>query len=221
MRRAGLAGALALVMGCGSGVTQNGGGQSATSATERSSAGTDDASQEDSVRKVTLTGCVRSGADAPADSSDGGARSPTSGGGTYMLTNARNASAVASTAGPSGNGANGSGVSGSGSGATGGRAAGSGGDTYVLEGEDIQEHVGHQVQITGTLMSSEAGASRGRSAAADSRGGSSAVDNPTTGSSGADTGRDASGGAAQAANGATSMRLQVASVRTISNSCSD
>jgi hypothetical protein len=225
MKRAGLAAALALAIGCGTGVTRDGvdrPGDAATVTAERTGENSG-AAQAGSSENLSLTGCVR--ADAVAgDASGAGATSAAVSGGTYMLTNARLATAVASTAGTSGSSANGSGAAGNGAAVTGGRAAGSGGDTYVLEGENIEEHVGQEVQITGKLVSSQpaaetAGSGANGSAAAASQNGSAGGRDSAGRSPAAGAGTGASGSAGGAATGVGSMRLQVASVRKISDRC--
>ena len=121
-------------------------------------------------RPITVTGCLQGGSSTSgATGTSGTAGAAASGarsGGQFMLTNARAASS--SSTASSGAGATSPGTTssspGTGAGAPGGAASTAGtagssssssvpmsGSTYILEGSDLSQHNGHQVEITGTL----------------------------------------------------------------------
>jgi len=78
--------------------------------------------------------------------------------------------------------------------------------TFTLEGKDLAQHVGHQVQVTGTMIG--AGAS----------GGSTSTGSSGTTAAGS-TSSERSGGMSGGAHDNT--RLRVTSVKMISASCSN
>jgi hypothetical protein len=82
------------------------------------------------------------------------------------------------------------------------------GSTYILEGSDLAQHSGHQVEVTGTL------------AAASSTTGGGAGSTTTAGAPGS-TSSSAPGGASSTGSSASSsaQHIQVASVRMISSTC--
>lgn len=173
--------------------------------------------------EVRLTGCVQS---SSGPSTTGSAR------GAYTLMNAKMSSSQASgsdrTSSAGGN--VGSGNSGAGApsprvGAAAGSSAGN--STYTLSGSaDLAQHVGHQVEVIGTMPqagSSISSATPGSGAATPGNG-SAARGSADSASPSADGAR-ARGGADRAAGGvgtagtSTAQELRVTSVRMISTTC--
>jgi len=89
----------------------------------------------------------------------------------------------------------------------------------MLEGNDLAQHVGQQVEITGTLMA--AGSSAGSTS---DRGTSGTAGTSGTGaggsvSGGSATGTNRTGNTSARAGAANNTRLHVTSVRTLSSTC--
>lgn len=147
---------------------------------------------------MTLTGCIQSSGDAAAA---GSARTYT------LMTNAAGAGARTNSGAP-GTGTRTEGAAGqaqsprpgqpaTGAATTGSASAGSGMTTYTLEGAEVAKHVGHQVEVMGTVAPS-AGRGNDRTAVG------------TAGSTGDRT-----------ADGTRSMQtLRVTSIKMLSATCS-
>jgi hypothetical protein len=148
--------------------------------------------------------------------------------GAFILANASVGSGGANRGGEPGGSASATGSTPSG---PTGRAAGTSsarGPTYTLDGsdEELTKHVGHQVEVTGTLGTSKIDASRGP------REGSSAAGAGAIGSGGGEAGTASAGAGKATARGqqqpgtaagespAVGQRLHVTSVRMISSNCS-
>lgn len=230
MRRAGIAATIAVAMGCTLAAAQAGGGQG-----DRPQSGTRDpqsASQggatqpgtrggstpqsaPGNAQSVTITGCVQQqGSQTSADASSSNARG-------LVLTSARVSGRGAAGAGADDSPANDKSRPGgapSATGTTGGQFAST---TYVLEGDNLQQHVGHQVQVTGVIMPSAAGGTQ-------SRGGISPNDNRSEGKtdtrSGSTTGSGSTTPESSSRTGVAGTalgepRLRVTSVVTLSMTC--
>ena len=247
MKRMSIAAALAFAV-VGSVAAQS--GQSGTTSQPGTRQGGDTADAKS--RTVTVTGCLQAndqaaGTSGAASSGSGttGAASSASGQGTFLLTNARltTGGSGAATTGTSGaSGASGAaGASGT-SGTSGSPASGasSGATTYTVEGRDLAQHVGHQVQLTGTTMdsasgghgsgmSSGTGTTSGTGTGTTSGTGTGTTSGTGTGTTSGTgtTGSSGSGSTMSSGSGATSgagmnnPRLKVTAVKMISATCSN
>ena len=107
------------------------------------------------ARSITLVGCVQPGDPAGAPSGAAGG-SASSGSRADPASAAPNATSfVLANAAPPGGAARSTGTAGRTGGAT-GAAAATPAPTYVLDGGNVAAHVGHMVEITGTLDSATA-----------------------------------------------------------------
>jgi hypothetical protein len=139
---------------------------------------------------TTITGCIQS-------SGEGAARTY-----TLMANAAGTGSGSGATAGSGASSTSGAGATaGARTEGAAGQSSRAGMTTYTLEGNEVAKHVGHQVEITGTLASSTTGSRAGNTTgAAGANDRSSAV-----GTSGADGDR---------------QTLRVTSVKMLSTTCS-
>ena len=161
---------------------------------------TDQSGQSGRADPRTVTGCLRTGTTA----------------GTYMLTDIQTANPRGGTAGPAG------GTTAGGTAATGGGSATAGGgqrdemptslmlspaDTSV----DLKPHVGHKIEVTGTIAVGAGGAvTTGGTSAATIGGGTTTGGTATAGTAQTTIGSQRNGG----------MRtMEVTSIRMISESC--
>jgi len=219
-------------------------------------------SQGKGDQTVTVTGCVESAASAGTSgtsgstaggsgtSGSGGSGSTASGGsgsgsksgsarGQYVLTNVSwgSGGSGSGSSGGSGTGATATSGSGSGSGSSSASGSGSGsgsGDQIMLTGSNLQQHVGHRVEIKGRMqnaggssMSGMSGGGSGTSGSGSSGSGTSGSGTTSgSGSSGSGSGSSASGGSGSSGSSmGTGMAmgggtLRVNSVRMLSSTCS-
>ena len=204
------------------------------------------------IRTVTVIGCVQSGPGGgrATERAVGGGQSSTQ----YILTNAsvREGGGTTATGGTSSKGAGGQGPGNradaaedgsSSSGATGssgrspagatvgttGSASGAISDrTYTLVGsDDIPKHVGHEVEVTGVLMSTPGSGTstngtgdRGRSGSQTGANGSSGSGSSSGASGSAGTGGKDTSTGQRSDSLSSSRQLQVSTIRMISMTCS-
>lgn len=157
----------------------------------------------------------------------------------YMLTNARMTAGAGGQAGTTVSEASG-GRSGDGNAAARNDAAApgaSGGTSFMLQGNNLGQHVGHEVEVTGRMIASNgatsSGANRPAGTSGSTTGGSSSRESEgsSTNTGGTSTSRSNSGQGAgdsvsaprgarnQSENTGGGTRLQVTAVRTLSNTC--
>jgi hypothetical protein len=95
--------------------------------------------------------------------------------------------------------------------------------SYVLMGQDsdLQKHVGHQIEVTGTVDNSMSGRTSTSGAAGSTAGGTTAGSTAGGSTSGSTAGGTTAGGSTMAGGGSMSggQHLRVSSVRMISASC--
>lgn len=172
MKRAGFTAAVAVVLGCAVGAAQSNSGSQGTTQGRSTRSRSSSAQQKSTQANQTITviGCVE-GPQASASTSGatasttGRSSSSRSSAPTYTLTNARMSTGADSAIGTSGSrtsSVSDTGVEGSAS-------------TYTLQGADLDRHVGHQVEIEGTVTP----AARRRSPRSSSASGSTAAANET------------------------------------------
>jgi len=177
----------------------------------------------DQAKDITITGCLAKSADggytlnnARMDNAMGDHASTTAG--TSTTTGTSGTSATGTTAGSTTTGATAAG-SPAASAASGMNAAA----TWVLSGNDLDKHVGHQIQVTGRAGSATAGSNAAGTTAGTTASGTSGTTSATgtsgttsaTGTSGTTSGTSSSD-----ASRANAKRLDVQSVKMISASCS-
>jgi hypothetical protein len=162
-------------------------------------------SQSQSIDTITVTGCLQNGA-GPSAGATGSSSAAEARGGGYMLANA----SPTASGGASGTAATSAGSTSSGT------TSSNAGASYMLEGNDsdLQKHVGHRVEITGTLDSRANG---GASSTGSTSSGTSGTTSAT--GSGTGTGSSTSAGSAMASNGGA-QPLRVSAVRMIASDCS-
>jgi hypothetical protein len=191
-----------------------------------------DGQRDRSSGTVTVTGCVQDGSGSSGSTSSASPSTKTGSGG-YVLANATTGAGSDGNAAsrPGATGSTGAGTStGSASAAPGGTTAGANA-MYTLEGknDDLKKHVGHRVEITGTLASGSG--DRAKTTADSSAGGgtSSSAGGTTAGTTG--TSATGAAGTTRAASprsdaSGTDMgagahgRIRVSSIRMISSDCS-
>ena len=169
--------------------TSGGQGQTGSKAGESAAGG----------KTVSMRGCLRAGDES----------------GSYVLANAMSASGGSGTTGSAAAG---------GAGAAGTSAAGAGakGQTFRLMGSpagvNMKEHVGHTVEVTGTLAQGSASSSSGSA----SSGAGSASGSGTASGSGSASGTTkgaTSGGASSSASAGAQQRLNVTALKHIDAKC--
>src|SRR4051812_35429075 len=198
----------------------------------------------------TAGGSGASGSGGSGSTASGGSGSGSKSGsarGQYVLTNVSWGSGGSGSSGASGSGGSGTGTTatsgsggsgsgaGSGSGSGSSSASGSGsGDQIMLTGSNLQQHVGHRVEIRGRMqnaggssMSGMSGGGSGTSGSGSSGSGTSGSGTTSgSGSSASGSGSSASGGSGSSGSSmGTGMAmgggtLRVNSVRMLSSTCS-
>jgi hypothetical protein len=101
-------------------------------------------------------------------------------------------------------------------------SAGSGSSYQLVGGSDLTKHVGHKIEVKGSLESGSSMSGSGTTGSTGSTSGTSGTGTSTTGSAGSMTGSTGSTGGAGHMAGGSGMwpRLRVTSVRHISPTCS-
>jgi hypothetical protein len=124
--------------------------------------------QSSSARMMTITGCLQRGSDSATGTSGSASSSRSASSGDFILTNASMGAASASST---------AGTTGSSSASSQARSASGAGTQYRLDADasKLTPHVGHKVEVTGTLDSS---ASPGASSAAGSSTSTAAMSAP-------------------------------------------
>ena len=260
MRRGGLTAAIAVVLGCAVGAAQSGGntqqggdapGTATQSGRGSQSGGRTEAGERtqpsgtqtgtatrgsNQSQTVTVRGCLQSdqvsagntSSPASADAARGG---KPSGGGMYMLTNARMTVGAGGQPGTNVSEATGRGT-GNGNAAARDDAAArgpAGGTTFMLQGNNLGQHVGHEVEVTGRMIALNGATSSGANRPAGTSGSSSRqADGNSTSAGATSTSRPGdsvstpgAGNRSENTSGSVEggTRLQVTAVRTLSNTC--
>lgn len=167
--------------------------------------------QSSSDRPITVTGCLQKGDQSSSSATTGTTGSSSSA--QFILANAKmssgSSSSGSSTAGTTGTAAGGTTAGGTtaGGATTGSESGRMGGRSYILDASpsELQNHVGHQVEVTGTIDRS---ASSAYGSNPPSTAGGTTAGGTTTGAAG-------STGSRSGAN----QHLKVTSVKMISSTC--
>jgi len=189
----------------------------AAQSTSTGTSGQDPQGQRSAPRPVTATGCLRAGDTA----------------GSYMLTDVQmqggggrrggDTTGTTATGGTTGGTTAGSTGGGGGTTASGGQGRGNMPTSLMLSPAadvDLKPHVGHKVEVTGTMMA-RGGQGAGGTTGGTTGGGSTTGSTTTSGTTGGTTGgsTSAAGGGTQG-GGRGGRNVTVTSVRMISESCS-
>jgi len=170
--------------------------------------------QSSSDRPITVTGCLQKGDQSSSSATTGTTGSSSSA--QFILANAKmssGSSGSGSTAGTTGTAAGGTTAGGTtaGGATTGSESGRMGGRSYILDASpsELQNHVGHQIEVTGTI----------------DRSASSSYGNPPSTAGGTTAGGTTAGGTTTGAAGSTGARsganqhLKVTSVKMVSSTC--
>ncbi len=164
---------------------------------------------------ITVTGCLQTGTSGSmAGSTTSTGTATTSGSSGFMLTNVKmtgSSLSTSTTAGTTGGTSAGS--------TTGGSMAATMPSSFALQAEDAQlrPHVGHQIEVTGTVGGGRGMNNAGSTAAGTTAGtGTSTTSEPTTSTTAGET---ASGRGMRGAGGMRTLRVE--SVKMIAASCSE